>query len=425
MNPPSTLLVGPRPRRSGDFHRLWGAYSISELGSALGSGALPLVAVLVLHVSTFQVSMLAALSGIASATIALPLGSLIEFRAKRPVMIAADLLRFAALGSIPLAAMLGVLSYEQLCLVGVLQTTCNIAFGAASGAHLKALVPPEELLAANSRFETTFWTATSTGPPLGGLLISWLGATATLAIDAVSFLLSALGIRALQAPEPAPPIKATDHHWRRDITAGWAYIFSHRDLTALFWNAMLFGGCIMLAAPLMAVFMLRDLGLAPWQYGLALGLPGLGGILGAMCTPRLTRRFGDRTILLTFGVLRTLWLGILPFAPVGTTGLVVIIVADFLLLFCAGVFNPTFVTHRMRATTDTHMSRVTTAWSISSRTVQPLFIVAGGALAAATSPRFALASAAVVLLTRGLLLPWRTDPDAPRGVGTRAHATSS
>ena len=144
-----------------------------------------------------------------------------------------------------------------------------------------------------------------------------------------------------------------------------------------------------------------------------------------MCTPRLTRRFGDRTVLLTFGVLRTLWLGILPLAPVGTTGLVVIIVADFLLLFSAGVFNPTFVTHRMRATADTHMSRVTTAWSISSRTVQPLFIVAGGALAAATSPRFALATAAIVLLTSGLLLPWRANPDDTRGLGPRTLAASS
>lgn len=425
MNTLSALRTGTRPHMSGDFHRLWGAYSVSEVGSALAAGALPLVAVLVLHVSTFQVAMLAALSGIASATIALPLGSLIEFRAKRPVMIAADLLRFAALGSVPVAAMFGVLTYSQLCLVGVVQTTCNIAFGAASGAHLKALVSPDERLVANSRFETTFWTATSTGPPLGGLLISWLGATATLTINAVTFLLSAVGIRALRAPEPAPPTRATDHHWVRDITAGWRYIFSRRDLTALFWNAMLFGGCIMLAAPLMAVFMLRDLGLAPWQYGLALGLPGLGGILGAMCTPRLTRRFGDRAVLLTFGVLRTLWLGILPFAPVGTTGLVVIIVADSLLLFSAGVFNPTFVTHRMRATADTHMSRVATAWSISSRTVQPLFIVAGGALAAATSPRFALATAAIVLLTSGLLLPWRANLDDTRGVGPRTLAASS
>lgn len=396
-----------RPRLGADFGRLWGAYSVSEMGSALGAGALPLVAVLVLDVSALQVALLAAVSGLASAAIALPLGSFVEFRRKRPVMVTADLLRFAALGSVPLLAAPGLLTYAQLCAVGVVQTTCNIVFGAASGAHLKALVPSEQRLGANSRFETTSWTAISTGPPLGGLLISWLGATSTLVVDAVSFLVSALGIRSLRTVEPTPPARAPDHHWRRDIASGWRYTFGHAGLAALFWNSALFGGCVMLSAPLTAVLMLRDLGLAPWQYGLALGLPGLGGILGSLCTQPLTHRFGDRAVLLGSGVLRTLWLGFIAAAPSGTAGMGVIIGADFALLFCAGVFNPTFVTYRMRATDDGHMARVQTAWSISSRTVQPLFILAGGLLAAATSTRFALGTAAVLLLGSALLLPWR------------------
>jgi len=74
----------------------------------------------------------------------------------------------------------------------------------------------------------------------------------------------------------------------------------------------------------MTVFMLRDLGLEPWQYGLALGVPGLGGIAGSLCTRPLTKRFGDRSVLLIFGVLRTLWLGLIPLAPPGTTGLIAI-----------------------------------------------------------------------------------------------------
>lgn len=84
-----------------------------------------------------------------------------------------------------------------------------------------------------------------------------------------------------------------------------------------------------------------------------------------------------------------------------------------------GADSPT----RALAVADTHMSRVTTAWSISSRTVQALFIVAGGALAAAISPRFALATA-IVLLTSGLLLPWRLNPDDTRGADPRTLATS-
>jgi len=57
------------------------------------------------------------------------------------------------------------------------------------------------------------------------------------------------------------------------------------------------------------------------------------------------------------------------------------------------------------------MSRVVTAWSISSKSFQPLFVIAGGLLAAATSARFALVIAATVLLTSALLLPWKPSPD--------------
>ncbi len=49
-----------------------------------------------------------------------------------------------------------------------------------------------------------------------------------------------------------------------------------------------------------------------WQYGLALGLPCLGGIIGSRLVGPLTRRYGERPVLLTSGVLRTVWMGLLP-----------------------------------------------------------------------------------------------------------------
>src|SRR5262245_39875955 len=117
-----------------DFRRLWFAFTVSAFGSAVGLGALPLVAVLVLDSSTLQVSMLAAISALAGAALALPMGDFIEQRRKRPVMIAADLVRFAALASVPVAAAFGVLTYSQLCVAGVLQAAGTIAFQSASGA---------------------------------------------------------------------------------------------------------------------------------------------------------------------------------------------------------------------------------------------------------------------------------------------------
>ncbi|MFJ3667480.1 MFS transporter [Streptomyces sp. NPDC090106] len=392
-----------------DFRRLWGAYAVSAAGSAVGMGALPLVALLVLDSSAFQVSLLAALSAVASGLIALPLGVRIEHQYKRPVMITADLARCVVLGSVPLAMAFGRLTYTQLCAVGVLQTAASVAFEAASGAHLKALVLPEQRLRANSLFETTNWISVSAGPPVGGLLIGALGTAATMVVDALSFLGSALGIRRIRQPEPAPPDRAVTSHPGRDIAAGWHCLLRHPGLRRLFFNALLFGGSIMMTSPLMAVLMLNYLGLAPWQYGLALGLPCLGGVLGSRLAPLLTRRYGQRRILLLSGAARTLWTIMLPLTPSGALGVSVIVAADFGLLLSAGVFNPTFTTYRMAATPDAFMSRVSTSWSVGSKACQAAFMTAGGLIAAPLGVRGALLIAGLLCMASTLLLPWRQE----------------
>jgi MFS family permease len=387
-----------------DFRRLWAAYSISELGTGVAIGALPLVATIALRVPTLQVSLLSALSGVAGALLALPLGPWVEFRRKRPIMIGSDLARFAVLASVPVAAAFGMLSYAQLCVVAMVQAVGVIVFGAAGGAHLKALVPAGQRGEANARLEMTLWTVYTAGPPLGGVLVSAAGATASMAVDAVSFLLSALGIRRLRSPEPPPPARHPAPRLH-ELTAGWRYILGHRELRALWLNSLVFGGCVMATAPLLAVLMLRELHLTPWEYGIAMGVPCLGGILGAF----IARRVADeRTKLLGFGVGRTLFMILLAVAPAGTGGLLVITVSQFLLILCAGAFNPTFATYRMRATEDGFMSRVLSAWSISQRVAQPIGIMAGGVLATLTSTRVALAVLSGVLLTSGFLLPWKS-----------------
>ncbi|ASW57980.1 MFS transporter [Plantactinospora sp. KBS50] len=420
---------------------MWHSYTASTVGSAVGSGALPLVAVTTLHASTLQVTMLAALSGIAGALILLPLGARIDAGRKRPVMIASDLVRFAALLSVPAAALTGLLTYPQLVVVGVVQTAGTMIFMAASGAHLKWLLPPGDRAEGNARLESVFWLAQSAGPPAGGVLIGWFGGTATLAVDAVSYLVSAAWIRRIRRPEPLPAVRATTAPAPAaaavpaaavpaagtpaaggpaagaparaatgrlaELTAGWRYLLGHPDLRTLFWNSLLFGGPVMLTSPLLAVLMLRELQLPPWQYGLALGVPCLGAVLGARLAPAFTRRWGMRRMLLLFGVLRAPWLLMLPLTPAGTAGLLVILVAESGLLFAAGCFNPSFATFRMAVTDDRVMARVVAAWSIGSKTAQPAFIAAGGLLAAATSTRLAIGVAGAFCLGSAALLPWR------------------
>uniref|UniRef100_UPI00037AF98D MFS transporter n=1 Tax=Parafrankia elaeagni TaxID=222534 RepID=UPI00037AF98D len=371
---------------------------------------LPIIAVLVLHASAFEVSLLSGLAGLTAAAVLLPLGASIEHRRKRPVMIAADLARFAAFASVPAAAALHLLTYPQLVAVGAISTAASIAFGAASGAHLKAMTDPAGRLATNSWFETADWVSGTAGPPVGGLLIGGIGATATVAIDAASYLGSALGVRRIRASEPPPPERCADS----GIRSGWRYLLTHPELRPLFFNAMLFGGSVVMTFPLLAVLILDELRLPASAYGLALGVPCLGGIVGSRLAPVLARRFGQQRVLLVAGAARAPWLLLYPLAPHGPTGLVIIMVADTAILTCAGVFNPVFATYRMEVTADAYMARVRTAWGISSKTVQPLFIFAGGGLAALTDVRTALLIAGLACTASVVLLPYRTLPKKTR-----------
>jgi MFS family permease len=149
------------------FRRLWAAFAISTAGTWLGFGAFPLIAIRVFHSGPAEISALAAASTAAGAVLAMPLGPWVEARRKRTVMIAADVLRFAALVSVPLGYAAGRLTYPQLVVVSTISTAANIAFTAASDAYLKDLVAPDHLLRANARFESTAWTAIAIGPALG------------------------------------------------------------------------------------------------------------------------------------------------------------------------------------------------------------------------------------------------------------------
>src|ERR1700753_3416332 len=107
------------PRLGPDFGWLWTAYAVSAYGTGFGFGAFPIIAIRVLHAGPAGVAAISA-SGLAiAAVVAVPLGPWVEFRRKRPVMVAMDLTRCAALASIPLAYALGALSFVQLLIVAV------------------------------------------------------------------------------------------------------------------------------------------------------------------------------------------------------------------------------------------------------------------------------------------------------------------
>jgi MFS family permease len=389
------------------FGWLWTAYAVSTFGTWFGFGAFPLIAILVLHAGATEVSVLAAAGPAVGAVLAVPLGPWVEFRRKRPVMIAMDLIRFAALMSIPAAFALGWLSFVQLLVVSVIVAAANIGFAAASGACLKALVRPENLIVANGRFESTTWIAIALAPPLGGIAIGLFGPVTTVVVDAISYLLSAAGIRAIGGEEPQPVRSDAPRLRAGDLPEGWRYILTHPALRPLFFNTILVNGLIMATAPLLAVLMLGRLGFTPWQYGLAFGAPCVGGLIGSRLAGPLVARFGQHRIMLTAGALRACWPLGLAFIRPGAGGLALVIAVQLGLVTCIGVFNPVFAAYRLAQTETDRVARTLSAWSVTSSVTIAAMIALWGLLASITGPITAIAIAGVLLLATPFLLPRR------------------
>jgi len=399
---------GSRRSLGRQFGWLWAAYAVSTFGTRLAFDAFPLIAILALDAGPTQVSVLAAAGFAVGAVVAVPLGPWVEFRRKRAVMIAMDLLRCAALLSVPLAFALGLLGFGQLLLVAVVVGAADIAFGAASGASLKALVRPPDLLAANGRLESTSWTALVLGPPLGGVMIGLFGPVMTVVADAVSFLLSALGIRAIGGKEPHPVRTGEPSRFRAgDLLAGWRHILAGPMLRPLFFNMILNNGLIMAVSPLLVVLMVGELGFAPWQYGLAFAVPCVGGLIGSRLAQPLVARFGRHRVLRTAGTLRACWLFGLAFVGPGAAGLVLVIVVELGLITCSGVFNPVFATYRLDHTPTDRVARTLSAWSVTSKLSIAAMTGLWGLLAGVTGPRTAIGIAGILILATPLLLPRR------------------
>ncbi|MFF0152788.1 MFS transporter [Micromonospora sp. NPDC005203] len=405
-----------RTRLGSNVGWLWSAYGVSAYGTWLAFGAFPLLAVQVLDSSAFAVALLEAAGLAVAAIVALSLGPWVEHRAKRPVMIVMDLVRFAAMASVPVAYVLGVLSYGQLLVVSVVSGTASIAFATASGAYLRHLVRAEHLLVANGRFEGTTWTATAVGPPLGGALVGMLGPVVTVLTDALSYLLSALAVLRISGGDVATPRGRVTRLRPADLLHGWRLVLGDRVLRGLFLNSVLVGGLIMATAPLLAVLLLGEYDVPAWQYGLAFGIPALGGFVGARLSARLVHRHGRHRVLTVTGWLRSVFPLGLAFVQPGIPGVVTVIVVEGLLITCMGVFNPIYATERLHRTPVAYTARVLSTWSASSRLLQAVLMVIWGVLATRTSALAAITVSGLLLLATPLLLPRRKDWSAPEPV---------
>ena len=178
------------------FLRFWSAQTISVFGDQISALAIPLTAILVLDASAFEVGLLTAMTWLPHLVFALPAGVWIDARPhRRRMMIAADLLRAAALATLPIAWWLGALTFWQLLAVTFAVGALTVCFDLATVNFVLALVHRAQYVEAQGKMMTTRSLSYIAGPSVAGFLVQVLGAPVALLVDACSFLGSAFALR--------------------------------------------------------------------------------------------------------------------------------------------------------------------------------------------------------------------------------------
>ncbi len=292
--------MSPSLTRHPDFLKLWSAQAIAEFGARITREGLPIAAVVALAAGPQALGLLAAVRSGAALLVGLAAGGAIDRRRRRPMMIGADLIRAAVLATIPAAALFGWLNVTQIFVVAAVVGATSAVFAIASHAYLPGLIETRQLADGNARLAATESVAEVGGPALAGVLFQWLTAPAAIALNAVTYAVSAVLLGAIRKPEP-PPEPEPAAHWLSDIATGAATAWGEpriRDLLAMGAVATLFGSSF---SATYIIFALETLGLTPALLGLTIAAGGVGALAGSLLAQPMARAFGaGPAILLGF-----------------------------------------------------------------------------------------------------------------------------
>jgi MFS family permease len=362
-----------------DFRRVWLADAISQLGTRMTFFAAPLVAVLTLHASPFEVALVRAFESLGALLFGLVAGAWIDRLRCRQVLLVTDFVRFAVLATVPVAALLGSLTLVHLYAAMFVVGSASIWFDIAQQSYLPRLLPATELVSANAKLAANRSVAALAGSSAGGFLVQLLTAPLVFTIDALSFLWSALWIRSVRHREPVPENRP-DRHLGREIATGLRFVVRHPLLRAIAGHTATFVLWQSASGAATVVFLVHEVGLSPGAIGVLSTAGLVGALLASAIAGRLTDRFGSGRVLLAAAV------GLGPaYVAVGFTtpgwGLAWYVVSMFLASLGIILVGVTEMTCRQVVCPPELLGRVNATMEFTMWAVMPLGAVLGGGLA--------------------------------------------
>ena len=274
------------------FRRLWLAQTFSCIGEQMTYLALPLIAAISLNATPAQMGVLTAMGSLPSLVIGLAAGELVDRHARRPILVAADLGRALLLALIPLAWLMGQLSVPLLYVIAFLGGACSLFFQIAYQAFVPALLNRTRLIEGNSLLEVSRSAAEVLGPTLAGGLIQILKAPLAMAVNAASFLASAILLAGISVREAQPAsVPAHQPFWRSALT-GLQVVGQQASLRALAISLAAIGLSNAVIEAVATLYLTRSIGLAPGILGMVFAVGSVGFVVGALLPARLVRSLG-------------------------------------------------------------------------------------------------------------------------------------
>ncbi|MFC4015483.1 MFS transporter [Nonomuraea purpurea] len=374
--------------RNPDFLRFLSSHIANELGANISRVALPLVAVLALHATPGEVGVLAALQTTAFLLIGLPSGVWVDRMRKRRVLMASDLARFVLLGSIPVAAALGLLSIEMMYVVALLVGVAQVFNDVADQTYLPELVGTTQLADGNAKLGAVRSTAVLSGPGLGGALVQLLSAPRTLVATAVGALASVIFLSRIKAPDK-PPALTEPTPLLRGIREGLAYVWRDRLMRVFVATSALINLSVSAVLGLSVLFLAQEVKLSPGVIGLLLMSGGVGGLIGGLTGGWMARKLGTA---------RMTWLAVAVASPFGLLlpmtqadwRVVCFAITSIVLSWSAALSNVGQITYRQSSTPDHMLGRVNASVRFMVWGTMPLGALLGGLVAQQIGVREAL-----------------------------------
>lgn len=280
--------------RNRSYNLLWSSQFLSGLGSNISFIAFPLL-VLAITGSAISAGIVGTAAAAARFALRIPSGVLADRLNRKTLMLACDAIRLAGYGALALVVLRGHPDLIIITAFAVLDAAGGTVFETAEMAALRNVVSVEQVPAAHARNEARDQAAALAGPPAGGLLFAAARAL-PFAADAISYLLSFIGVALIREPfqqERTRPSRGAVHDVREGLRFCWRQPFVRTTIILapplnLAVNGLIFAGIVIL----------RKDGLTPGLVGLFQAILSAGGLLGAVAAGPMQKFMSMRLLIL-------------------------------------------------------------------------------------------------------------------------------